>query len=66
MKNLANLLRRLRTRRASASDAARTLATRAAAQRAETCATHRQEVRAKALEMARRHGLDKAVGVLER
>jgi hypothetical protein len=55
---MTRLFRLLFARRASASDAARTLSARAAAQRAETCATERQAVRAKALEMAR--GMNRA------
>ncbi|KPF74548.1 hypothetical protein IP68_12325 [Blastomonas sp. AAP25] len=53
---MTRLFRLLFTRRVSASDAARTLSTMAAAQRAEQCVTERQAVRAKALEIAERMG----------
>jgi hypothetical protein len=53
-------------RRATASDAARTLSQMAATERTRKAAAHKQHVRETALGMARKHGVAKAVEVLSR
>ncbi|PXW75958.1 hypothetical protein C7451_106122 [Blastomonas natatoria] len=53
-------------RKPNPADAGRTLSQLAAAEREARQLTYRQAVRARALEMARNRGLDKAVRVLSR
>lgn len=53
-------------RKPNPADAGRTLSQLAAADRAARHLTYRQAVRARALEMAHKHGRDKAAEVLSR
>jgi hypothetical protein len=63
---MTRIFRFLRIRRSRAADAGRTLANLAAADREARQLTYRQAVRARTLEIARKHGVASAVEVLER